>query len=122
MIENEERQSVPCSAAPETGKPTRPIKVLHVIFHFEQGGIERYLLETLRAIDRSTHAANRSGDNACGTGRADQSVEVDMHRTYDPGLTVSGAKTLMWKELCCPQDVVAWPGGAALPYASATAG
>jgi glycosyltransferase involved in cell wall biosynthesis len=53
MIENEERHFVPRSATPETDKPTRRIKVLHVIFHFEQGGIERYLLETLRAIDRS---------------------------------------------------------------------
>jgi glycosyltransferase involved in cell wall biosynthesis len=53
MIENEERQAVPRFAASETDRPNRRIRVLHVIFHFEQGGIERYLLETLRAIDRS---------------------------------------------------------------------
>jgi glycosyltransferase involved in cell wall biosynthesis len=39
-------------AAKQSGLDRR-IKVLHVVFHLEQGGIERYLLETLRAIDRS---------------------------------------------------------------------
>jgi len=53
MLENEERESAARPVAPEAGRPNQRIRVLHVIFHFEQGGIERYLLETLRAIDRS---------------------------------------------------------------------
>jgi len=53
MIENLEPGSVTIPAARESGGPKDRIRVLHVIFHFEQGGIERYLLETLRAIDRS---------------------------------------------------------------------
>src|SRR5947209_2880009 len=53
MIENLEPGSVTVPVARESGGPKDRIRVLHVIFHFEQGGIERYLLETLRAIDRS---------------------------------------------------------------------
>jgi glycosyltransferase involved in cell wall biosynthesis len=87
-IEKLEPRSQPDSIASAWDKSGRPIKVLHVTaldascFRLEQGGIEKYLLEILRSIDRSQV-------------QMDLLVWTDRESTYSEELQAFGVKILV---------------------------